>query len=89
MLSSRSAFSWRAMFARATFVCAGLLALAPLSDCDLASAADPPAANPPKVDAPAAAKAKPKPQPRARRPRPPLLPSSLTGRITDETGRSP
>jgi protocatechuate 3,4-dioxygenase beta subunit len=86
MLSSRSAFSWRAMFARATFVCAGLLALAPLSDCDLAPAADPPAANPPKVDAPAAAKAKPKPQPRARRPRPPLLPSSLTGRITDETG---
>jgi len=81
MLSSRSAFSWRAAFVRASFVCAGLLVLAPLSDCDLESAVDPPAANPP-----AAAKAKPKPQPRARRPRPPLLPSSLTGRITDEKG---
>lgn len=82
MLSSRSAFSWRAVFARASFVCAGLLALAPLSHRDLATAADPPAATPP-----AAAKAKPKPQPRARRPRPPLLPSSLTGRITDEKVR--
>ncbi len=72
MLSSRSAFSWRAVFARASFVCAGLLVLAPLSHCDHASADDPPEAA--------------KPQPRARRPRPPLLPSSLIGRITDEHG---
>ncbi len=75
MLSQRVAFS------RVSLLCASLLVLAPLSHRDLAPAADPPAANPP-----AAAKAKPKPQPRARRPRTPLLPSSLTGRITDEHG---
>ncbi len=102
MLSSRFAFSWRAVLTRATFVCAGLLALAPPSHCPLASAADPPAAKPPAAKPPAAkpsaanppnadppeadAAPKPKPKPRVRRPRPPLLPSSLVGRITDEQG---
>src|ERR1700722_4460163 len=80
MLSRRVALS------RVVFVCAGLLVLAPRSHCYHASAPDPPAANPSAVDPPAAAKPKPKPRPRARRPRPPLLPSSLSGRITDESG---
>ncbi|HEV3298638.1 MAG TPA: carboxypeptidase-like regulatory domain-containing protein [Planctomycetaceae bacterium] len=67
--------SRRVAFSGVAFFCVGLIVLVPLPDCSKCRAADPPAGQP------QAKKNRP-----VRRPRPPLLPSSLVGKITDEKG---